>query len=82
MSAPYPPTGWTGLISAKTYLDLAPDTDLLIVDGGKTVGGVWSRDRVYPDLYAQVSHPLFQYSFDDMPKACLSKDGYISGMQH
>ncbi|GKT65221.1 flavin-binding monooxygenase-like family protein [Colletotrichum tofieldiae] len=71
--------GWTGLISAKTYLDLAPETDLLIVDGGKSVGGVWSKERIYPDLYAQVSHPLFQYSFDDMPKAGLSKDGYISG---
>ncbi|KAK2024711.1 FAD/NAD(P)-binding domain-containing protein [Colletotrichum zoysiae] len=71
--------GWTGLISAKTYLDLAPDTDLVIVDGGKTVGGVWSKERIYPDLYAQVSHPLFQYSFEDIPKAGLSKDGYISG---
>ncbi|KAI0468798.1 FAD/NAD(P)-binding domain-containing protein [Xylaria cf. heliscus] len=71
--------GWTGLIAAKTYLDLAPDTNLIILDEGKSIGGVWCKERLYPDLYAQVSYPLFQYSFYDMPKQGISRDGYISG---
>ena len=68
-----------GLVFAKTYLELAPDTDLIIVDEGKSVGGVWSEERLYPDLYAHVSHPLFEYSFYPMPKEGVSKDGFISG---
>jgi dimethylaniline monooxygenase (N-oxide forming) len=72
--------GWTGLISAKTYLDLAPETDLLIVDSEKSIGGVWCTERLYPDLYAQVSHPLFEYSFYDMPKEGITKDGFLSGI--
>lgn len=28
--------------------------DLMIFDSDSTVGGVWSRDRVYPNLVAQV----------------------------
>ncbi|KAK6859159.1 cofactor FMO1 FAD enzyme [Apiospora arundinis] len=71
--------GWTGLIAAKTYLELAPETDLLIVDDGQSIGGVWCKERLYPDLYAQVSHPLFEYSFYEMPKKGTSKDGYIPG---
>ncbi|RYP20501.1 hypothetical protein DL765_002746 [Monosporascus sp. GIB2] len=71
--------GWTGLISAKTYLDLAPDTDLLIVDNERSIGGVWCKERLYPHLYAQVSHPLFEYSFYDMPKEGITRDGFLSG---
>jgi dimethylaniline monooxygenase (N-oxide forming) len=72
--------GWTGLIAAKTYLDLAPDTDLLVVDNESSIGGVWCKERLYPDLYAQVSHPLFEYSFYDMPKEGITSDGFLSGM--
>ncbi|CAN9079331.1 unnamed protein product [Alternaria sp. RS040] len=71
--------GWSGLIAAKTYLDLAPETDLQIVDSERSIGGVWCTDRLYPDLYAQVSHPLFEYSFYDMPKEGITEDGFISG---
>uniref|UniRef100_A0A8H7K9T4 FAD/NAD(P)-binding domain-containing protein n=1 Tax=Bionectria ochroleuca TaxID=29856 RepID=A0A8H7K9T4_BIOOC len=71
--------GWTGLISAKTYLDLAPGTDLLIVDNERSIGGVWCKERLYPDLYAQVSHPLFEYSFYDMPREGITPDGFLSG---
>ncbi|KAM7210339.1 hypothetical protein V8F06_014275 [Rhypophila decipiens] len=72
-------TGWTGLICAKTYLDLAPETNVVILDNGKSIGGVWSKERVYPDLHAPVSHPLFEYSFYPMSKEGITQDGYISG---
>lgn len=41
---------------------------------------MWCAERLYPDLYAQVSHPLFEYSFYDMPKEGITSDGFISGM--
>ncbi|KAJ2992429.1 hypothetical protein NUW58_g2172 [Xylaria curta] len=71
--------GWYGLVAARTYLELAPETNLLIVDDSKTVGGVWSKERIYPSLFAQISHPLFEYSFFPMPKDNVSPDGFVSG---
>jgi cation diffusion facilitator CzcD-associated flavoprotein CzcO len=65
------------LISAYTYLQLAPSTNLLIVDGGQTVGGCWSKEKIYPTLFAQISHPLFQYSFFPMKRDGVSPQGYI-----
>lgn len=72
-------SGWTGLICAQTYLRLAPETSVRILDGSRTIGGVWSKEKVYPDLYAQIAHPLFEYSSYRMPAEGLSPDGFISG---
>ena len=71
--------GWYGLIAATTYLRLAPNTKLLIVDNGVSIGGVWSKERIYPNLFAQVGHGLFEYSFYPMKKEGLTPDRYISG---
>ncbi|KAL9613791.1 MAG: hypothetical protein Q9167_001682 [Letrouitia subvulpina] len=71
--------GWYGLIAATTYLKLAPNTKLLIVDNGISIGGVWSKERIYPNLFAQVGHGLFEYSFYPMKKEGLTPDRYISG---
>jgi hypothetical protein len=46
--------GWYGLVAARTYLRLRPDVNILIIDSDNTVGGVWSKDRLYPNLVAQV----------------------------
>lgn len=37
-------------------------------------------EKIYPSLYAQISHPLFEYSFYPMKKEGISPDGYIPGM--
>ncbi|CZT51336.1 uncharacterized protein RSE6_12466 [Rhynchosporium secalis] len=71
--------GWNGLIAARTYLELSPTAHLLIVDDGLTIGGSWSKEKIYPNLYAQISHPLFEYSFYPMKKEGISGDGYIPG---
>ncbi|KAI0521978.1 hypothetical protein F5B22DRAFT_512600 [Xylaria bambusicola] len=63
--------GWYGLVAARTYLRLRPSTRLIIIDSDNTVGGVWSKDRLYPNLVAQVRHGLFNYSDTPMPR----KDG-------
>ncbi|KAI1196931.1 hypothetical protein F5X97DRAFT_199706 [Nemania serpens] len=60
--------GWYGLVAARTYLRLRPSTRLIIIDSDTTVGGVWSRDRLYPNLVAQVRHGLFNYSDTPMPR--------------
>lgn len=60
-------------------MKLAPETKLLIVDDGKSIGGVWNSERIYPNLFAQVGHGLFEYSFYPMKKEGLSPDRYISG---
>ncbi|CAG8960046.1 hypothetical protein HYFRA_00013234 [Hymenoscyphus fraxineus] len=71
--------GWNGLISAATYLKLAPSTNLIILDDGSTIGGVWSKEKIYPNLFAQIGHGLFEYSFYPMKKENISKDRYIPG---
>jgi dimethylaniline monooxygenase (N-oxide forming) len=71
--------GWYGLITASTYLKLAPGAKLLIVDDGASIGGVWSKERIYPNLFAQVGHGLFEFSSYPMKKEGLTSDRYISG---
>ncbi|KAI0438131.1 hypothetical protein F4803DRAFT_565497 [Xylaria telfairii] len=60
--------GWYGLAAARTYLRLRPSTNLIIIDSDNSVGGVWSKDRLYPNLVAQVRHGLFNYSDTPMPR--------------
>ena len=71
--------GWYGLIAAYTYLQLAPKSKFLILDDGDSIGGVWNSERIYPNLFAQVGHGLFEYSFYPMKKEGLTEDRYISG---
>ncbi|KAI1370876.1 FAD/NAD(P)-binding domain-containing protein [Hypoxylon crocopeplum] len=59
--------GWYGLVTARTYLRLRPEANVLIIDSDNTVGGVWSKDRLYPNLVAQVRLGLFNYSDTPMP---------------
>ncbi|KAL7625335.1 hypothetical protein AAE478_004551 [Parahypoxylon ruwenzoriense] len=59
--------GWYGLVACRTYLRLRPDANVLIIDSDNTVGGVWSKDRLYPNLVAQVRLGLFNYSDTPMP---------------
>ncbi|KAI1270608.1 hypothetical protein F5Y18DRAFT_434903 [Xylariaceae sp. FL1019] len=72
--------GWYGLVAARTYLRLEPSTKLLIIDSDSTVGGVWSKDRLYPNLVAQVRLGLFNYSDTPMmPNNGNSKDPRVTG---
>lgn len=71
--------GWNGLICAKTYLDLRPSASVLLLDEQTSIGGVWSSDKIYPTLYAQIKHGLFEYSSYPMRHEGISADGYVSG---
>ncbi|PHH59277.1 hypothetical protein CDD82_2519 [Ophiocordyceps australis] len=49
------------------------------MDQQASVGGVWSREKIYPSLYAQIKHGLFEYSFYPMRHEGITGDGYVSG---
>lgn len=40
---------------------------------------MWNAERIYPNLFAQVGHGLFEYSFYPMKEEGLTPDRYISG---
>ncbi|CUS10332.1 unnamed protein product [Tuber aestivum] len=54
--------GWFGLAAAKTYLQVDPHIDLTILESGETIGGTWSKERVYPNLLAQQRYGRYEYS--------------------
>jgi cation diffusion facilitator CzcD-associated flavoprotein CzcO len=47
------------LKAASTYVKLAPDTRLAIFEKYDSVGGTWNRERIYPNLVAQVEFGYF-----------------------
>ncbi|KAI9761558.1 MAG: Guanine nucleotide exchange factor lte1 [Chaenotheca gracillima] len=57
--------GPSGLCAAKTYLECAPDTKLTIIDANETLGGVWAKERLYPDL--KTNNLLGTLEFSDFP---------------
>ncbi|GAB7353461.1 hypothetical protein MBLNU459_g3921t1 [Dothideomycetes sp. NU459] len=42
--------GFAGLAAAKSYMQCAPETNVIIFDVYPTIGGVWSKARIYPTL--------------------------------
>jgi len=58
--------GFNGLIAAKTYLQIKPSIDILILDSGDAIGGVWSKSRIYPGLLYEMPTPLLNFSDFDM----------------
>ncbi|KAI0533357.1 flavin-binding monooxygenase-like family protein [Xylaria digitata] len=71
--------GFYGLKAAQTYLKLDPDAKLAIFERYNTVGGTWSRDRIYPSLVAQVEYGYFNYPDTPMPKDGATGDNLVSG---
>ncbi len=62
--------GWSGLVAAKTYLEICRlldrSVDLTILDDGTDPGGVWSTARLYPGLIANSPVGLYEYSHMSM----------------
>ncbi|OWP00176.1 hypothetical protein B2J93_5746 [Marssonina coronariae] len=42
--------GWFGLAAAKTYLQVHPDSNMILLEAECSVGGVWSKGRLDPTL--------------------------------
>ncbi|KAK5047538.1 hypothetical protein LTR84_006635 [Exophiala bonariae] len=59
--------GWHGLGMAKTYSEAYPEARIAIFDSGKSVGGVWAKERLYPGL--KTNNLVGSYEFGDFPMA-------------
>ncbi|KAI4181150.1 MAG: hypothetical protein L6R41_006791 [Letrouitia leprolyta] len=51
-----------GLVAAKTFLQLSPAVNLLILDANRSVGGVWAKENIYPDLKANNQLGTFEFT--------------------
>ena len=60
--------GHNGIVAAKTYLQFNPSIDILIIDGGKSIGGVWSAERIYPGLIFEMPAPMTNFTDCDMTR--------------
>lgn len=58
-------SGWFGLAAAKTYVELHPSENVVILEAGATVGGVWAEHRLYPGLKS--NNMLGTYEYSDFP---------------
>jgi Predicted flavoprotein involved in K+ transport len=57
--------GFFGVAAAKTLQQLNPTKSLVVFDSGSTVGGVWSKDRLYPGL--KTNNMLGTFEYPDFP---------------
>ncbi|KEF55973.1 uncharacterized protein A1O9_07553 [Exophiala aquamarina CBS 119918] len=56
---------------AKTYLEIYPDTNLLILESAESIGGTWSAGRLYPGLKSNNLVGSYEYSDFPLDKASL-----------
>ncbi|KAM3088039.1 hypothetical protein ACMFMG_002101 [Clarireedia jacksonii] len=57
--------GWYGLAAAKTQLEVHPDIKMVILTDTATLGGTWSKDRLYLGL--KTNNLLGALEFSDFP---------------
>ncbi|GKZ35526.1 hypothetical protein AbraIFM66950_006188 [Aspergillus brasiliensis] len=73
-------TGIGGLAATKTYLELSPQTDIVLLEKRPTLGGVWSEENCYEGL--KTNNLGGTYEFTDFPmgeKYGIKDDGHIPG---
>ena len=54
--------GPSGLIASHTWLTLHPQSKVILFEAGSTVGGAWSKDRVYPTMMTQTPVGMLEFS--------------------
>uniref|UniRef100_A0A0C4DI08 FAD/NAD(P)-binding domain-containing protein n=1 Tax=Fusarium oxysporum (strain Fo5176) TaxID=660025 RepID=A0A0C4DI08_FUSOF len=57
--------GWHGLAMAKTYREVHPEAEILVMDYAMSVGGTWANERLYPGL--KTNNLVGTYEFSDFP---------------
>ncbi|KAI4232574.1 MAG: hypothetical protein L6R40_007360 [Gallowayella cf. fulva] len=62
--------GLQGLVAAKTYLQLEPSISLLILDSNASIGGVWAKENIYPDLKTNNQLGTFEFTDFDIREVC------------
>ncbi|KAJ5895728.1 uncharacterized protein N7473_005127 [Penicillium subrubescens] len=57
--------GWSGLAAIKTYREVNPDSNVLLLEAADSIGGVWAKHRLYKGLKS--NNMLGTYEFSDFP---------------
>ncbi|KAI0867577.1 hypothetical protein GGS24DRAFT_515151 [Hypoxylon argillaceum] len=59
--------GLHGLAIARTLVDASPNGPkrLIILDEGRSIGGTWAAERLYPGL--KTNNVVGSYEFSDFP---------------
>lgn len=52
--------GLHGLVTTKTYRDVHPHASIFVLDKSSSIGGVWSKDRLYPGLHTNNHFQTFE----------------------
>ncbi|KAI4117123.1 MAG: hypothetical protein LQ345_002571 [Seirophora villosa] len=65
--------GIQGLVVAKTYLQLSPHIQLLILDSQHSIGGVWAKENCYTGLRTNNQLGTFEFTDYDIEDACPGK---------
>ncbi|KAJ4385948.1 hypothetical protein N0V85_007951 [Neurospora sp. IMI 360204] len=72
--------GPSGLCAAKTFLQHNPNSNIVILDSHSTVGGVWSKERLYPTLRTNNLYPTMDFSDFPMKDVGIGRPGnHITG---
>ncbi|GAQ03859.1 dimethylaniline monooxygenase [N-oxide-forming] 5 [Aspergillus lentulus] len=57
--------GWSGLAAIKTYLQVNPSSNVILLEAASSIGGVWAKHRLYKGLKS--NNMLGTYEFSDFP---------------
>lgn len=58
-------SGWSGLAAVKTYREVNPESNVLLLEAASSIGGVWAAHRQYNGLKS--NNMLGTYEFSDFP---------------
>lgn len=65
LTAPNNLLGWSGLAAVKTYLEVNPSDNVVLLEAASSIGGVWAKHRLYKGLKS--NNMLGTYEFSDFP---------------
>lgn len=54
--------GLQGHATARVFLQMAPDLNVVILDSSETIGGVWAKEKLYPGLATNNLRGTFEYT--------------------
>ncbi|KAJ5791092.1 uncharacterized protein N7518_008103 [Penicillium psychrosexuale] len=57
--------GWSGLSAVKTYREVNPGHNVLLLETASSIGGVWAKHRLYKGLKS--NNMLGTYEYSDFP---------------
>lgn len=59
--------GLYGIFAAKTYLEIHPKSNILLIEEDSSLGGVWSSERIYESFWTQTVVGMAEFSDRPLP---------------